>query len=183
MVIHNQICEICKESFTYAKKSSSPNKRTCSKSCSYALRKITRNTIHEPLEKICVDCNQNFLDTSKKKKVERCKSCIFSSMVDSRKLNGSYDRSEEQNQKLSKTLKSKYESGWNPNTLEHRQKLSDSLKSRWENGEMEKKSKETNLKKYGKDHWMKTDQGREFSSVLHKDRKYSQEIKIGRAHV
>lgn len=140
-----KICEICGKDFDAPKLSS----KTCSKACSYKLRRLTRNTAHEPQEKNCIDCQLTFSDTSKRKLVDRCKDCVNKKMVESRKQNGTYIRSKEQNEKLSATLKKKYESGWNPNTEEHCKKLSASMKRRWSDGSMAEKTKETSLQKFG----------------------------------
>jgi DNA-directed RNA polymerase subunit RPC12/RpoP len=143
-------CENCSKEFQFEKpKPSSLDKRACSKECSYKLRIKTRLTDHPPLEKTCIDCKETFQDTSKKKLVTRCQLCVNSNMVKTRKESGSYVRSDAQNEKLSESLRKKYESGWNPNTEEHREKLSQQMKSRWSDGTMAEKTKETSLRKYG----------------------------------
>jgi len=133
------------------------NQKTCSKDCSYKLRFSVRNTKHEPVEKTCKECSQIFQDTSKKKLVETCIDCVHIKMVNTRKERGSYERTEDQNEKLSRTLKKKYELGWNPNTEEHRAKLSKIMKEAWASGDFSKKSKETCIRKYGTLHWMKSE--------------------------
>lgn len=141
------------------------------------LRSRTRNIKHEPVEKICLDCECNFQDTSKKKLVVRCKPCINNSMVATRYARGSYERSEEQNEKLSITLKTKYESGWNPNTEEHREKLSEGMKARWQDGSMRKKSVATTLEKYGVEHWAQSEEGKTVLSQRSRGRKFSDETR------
>jgi hypothetical protein len=158
-------CEVCDTEFSYIKvKPSKTINRTCSKKCSYELRKKTRHIVHDPIEKKCLDCDESFLDTSKKKFVDRCRKCVNEGMVKTRRAKGSYDRSEEQNEKLSVSLKRKYETGWNPNTSEHREKLSKGMKDRWADGSMREKSAETARKKYGYAHWTKTAVGRSLLS-------------------
>jgi hypothetical protein len=57
------VCEVCGNQFAYAKvKKSQPDKRTCSKKCSYALRKRTRHVIHDPIEKECHICSKRWND-------------------------------------------------------------------------------------------------------------------------
>lgn len=171
-------CENCSKEFQFEKtKPSRLDKRACSKECSYRLRIKSRLTDHSPLEKTCVDCKENFQDTSKKKLVLRCQSCINSSMVKTRKEAGSYVRTASQNEKLSESLRKKYESGWNPNTEEHREKLSQQMKSRWSDGTMAEKTRETSLRKYGVDHWTKSEEGKKNSSDLHKGRKHPEPIR------
>jgi hypothetical protein len=167
-------CEICKLEFSYSKaKLSKPNVRTCSKKCSYALRILTRNTVHESIEKTCAGCKQTFLDTSKKKLVKRCKSCINAAAVETRNERGSYVRSEEQNEKLSSTLREKYEAGWDPLTEVGRQKLSSGMKSRWRDGSMRSKSVATTLEKHGVTHWTQSAEGRAILSKKSSGRKFS----------
>jgi len=167
-------CEICNQEFTFEKlKPSRADKRACSTSCSYKLRNKTRSTIHQSLEKTCVDCNEIFQDTSKKKLVIRCKRCVNLNMVKARRENGSYIRSKEQNEKLSESLRKKYEEGWNPNTDEHRKKTSEITKKGWADGTIPQKIKETFLRKYGVDHWTKTDEAKNFLSSINKGREFS----------
>lgn len=149
------------------------NQKTCSKDCSYKLRISVRNTKHEPIEKTCKECSQIFQDTSKKKLVETCIDCVHTKMVNTRKERGSYERTEAQNEKLSRTLKKKYELGWNPNTEEHRAKLSKIMKEAWASGDFSKKSKETCIRKYKSECWTKSKAGREKLSILFKNRKFS----------
>lgn len=171
-------CENCNKEFQFEKlKPSKPNKKACSKECSYKLRIKSRLTDHPPLEKVCIDCKKNFQDTSKKKMVIRCQFCINTSMVKTRREAGSYVRTNAQNEKLSESLRKKYESGWNPNTEEHREKLSKQMKSRWSDGTMAEKTKETSLRKYGVEHWTKSEDGKKSSSNLHKGRKYPESIR------
>jgi hypothetical protein len=167
-------CEVCENVFSYIKdKSSKPNLRTCSKKCSYDLRKRTRSTQHAPLEKVCLDCSLPFLDTTKKKLNDRCKSCVNLAMVETRRSRGNYVRSEEQNEKLSLSLKKKYETGWNPNTEEHKTKLSEGMKRLWADGTMKQLTVEKSLDKWGVEHWTKSEEGRQFASSLHRGRKHS----------
>ena len=173
------ICEICNLVFAFEKlKPSRENKKTCSNDCSYKLRNKTRNTIHQSLEKICVDCKETFQDTSKKKQVTKCQSCINSNMVKTRKESGSYARTDAQNEKLSESLRKKYASGWNPNTEEQRKKNSEMMKKGWIDGTIPQKIKETSLKKYGVDHWTKTDKGKNFLSSINKGRKFSKDTRF-----
>lgn len=171
-------CEICGIDFSYTKeKPSKPDIRTCSKKCSYSLRSLTRKTLHEPVEKLCVVCNISFDDTSKKKSVKKCKKCTNSIMVQTRKERGNYERSNLQNEKLSATLKEKYRSGWNPNTIEHREKLSANMQQRWKSGEMRLATTRSCIERYGVDHWTKSPEGRLFSSNLHKGRIWPAEVR------
>lgn len=67
------------------------------------------------MEKQCVWCKQLYVDVTKRKVGRTCsKKCASSWMVEKRRLNGSYVRTQEQNEKASKTLlnKSKTEGFW-----------------------------------------------------------------------
>lgn len=179
MKIHTKsVCEICNSHFEYFKeKASKPDLKTCSKKCAYALRKKTRSIAHEPLEKTCLDCRQAFLDTSLKKLVDRCKTCINAGMVKTRKQRGSYVRTKEQNDKLSSTLREKYDAGWEPLTETGRQNLSLGMKSRWRDGSMRKKSVATTLKKHGVEHWTQSEEGKTVLSQRSRGRKFSDEVR------
>lgn len=168
-------CEVCGVVFAYTKeKPSKPNLRTCTKKCGYTLRKKTRHVVHDPIEKKCLDCNETFLDTSKKKLVDRCKKCVNAGMVATRKERGSYERTEAQNEKLSETLTQKYQSGWDPLTTEGRAKLSKGMKDRWADGSMREKSVATTLEKYGTTHWTQSEEGKSVLSHLSKGRQFSE---------
>jgi len=169
------ICVICEKQFEIVYKKR--RQKTCSKDCSYKLRNKTRHAKHVPLKKTCKVCNEVFQDTSRKKLVDTCIDCVHKKMVSTRKHNGSYKRTKEQNKKLSESLKKKYKDGWNPNTEEHKKKLSKIMKDAWASGEFESKSKKTCLKKYGKDHWMKTDKAKEYFSNSQKGKIISSETK------
>ena len=171
-------CLVCDSEFTYEKqKPSQPSKKTCSKKCSYSLRIKTRLEKHDTVEKVCKDCKNEFYDTSKKKLVQRCKPCINKGMVATRREQGSYQRTEEQNEKVSKTIKEKYKSGWNPNTQEHREKMSIGMKSRWEDGTMKEKSRKTFLENWGEDHWTKSSKGKNFLSNASKGKTFTDEAR------
>jgi hypothetical protein len=164
-------CVICDKRFevTYKKRS----QQTCGKDCSYSLRIQTRNTQHTPCEKICATCDNSFIDTSKKKLVTRCTNCIKTGSVQKRKENGSYRRTNAQNEKLSQSLKEKYANGWNPNTEEHRAKLSILMKDRWQSGEMAEMTRISCQEKYGADHWSKSCEGKSTLSKMFSGRKFS----------
>jgi hypothetical protein len=98
-------------------------------------------------------------------------------MVETRKLRGSYVRSESQNKKLSASMKKKYESGWNPNTEEHKIKLSESMKRRWSDGSMKEKSVATTLERRGVSHWTQSEEGRSTLSKKSIGRKFSDETR------
>lgn len=161
-------CEICKSIFFFKKsKPSRPDIKTCSTKCSYELRIKTRNTKHESVEKVCLDCNNTFLDSSKKKLVLKCRNCILTCMVKTRKEKGSYSRTPSQNEKLSKTIKKKYAEGFSyPKSA--RESLSKSFKARWASGEMKEKSEKTSIEKYGVRHWTQTEEAKARLRVLKK---------------
>lgn len=169
------ICEICNIEFDYdKKKKSKPINRTCSKKCSYALKTRTRYSLHDPIDKICVECKEVFQDTSKKKQVVKCDACIFKKMVKTRKERGNYVRTNEQNLKLIATLLKKYESGWEPNTPESRQKTSLRNKQLWSNPAHLEKVREMYRSKYGVEHWTKTPEARLMISKSKKGKKLSE---------
>lgn len=164
-------CVICDLDFSVIYKNR--NKSTCSKKCSYELRAIERKKEFNSLEKLCVDCNQIFLDKTKKKQSKSCRKCHYKKMSLCRKSNGSYKRTKQQNEKLSISLKEKYKSGWNPNTEEHKLKISKLSKEKWASGEMGKKIKQYYIKKYGVDHWTKSEEGKLKLSKQSKGRVFS----------
>jgi len=169
------LCEACGNEFEYEKeKPSKPNKRTCSTRCAYILRSQTKKTLHEPIEKHCTDCKELFLDTSKKKLIDRCKTCINSLMVKTRYSRGSYKRSDTQNKKLSDTLRQKYAEGWQPLSDEGRKKLSDSMKSMWQTGKMSEMTKLSCQERYGVEHWTKSTVGKYKLSILNTGRVFSE---------
>jgi hypothetical protein len=168
-------CEICQKSINVEYKKRF--KKTCSKECSYKLRVITKNTIHEDQTKICIHCNEEFKDTSKKKLVKTCKTCIYKKMVDIRKEKGSYIRTDEQNKKMVETFRIKREKGEIKFSEESLKKLSYLLKERWKDGSMKEKSNKTSLEKYGFDHWAKSIEGKEKISKFKKNKKLSIEAR------
>lgn len=166
-------CVVCNDNFDRTEKS---RRITCSKACEYKL-KVKNANLHEqdPQEKICKTCGNSFFDKTSRKKATRCKICINASMVETRKRNGTYVRTSEQNEKLSKTLIKKYEQGWNEKSPELLEKLSTGLKERWQDGSMARKTIETSLEKYGVEHWTKTDAAKSFTSERKKGKKLSKE--------
>jgi hypothetical protein len=146
-------CEICLKLFDVFHKKR--KQKTCSKKCAYDLRKISKSQFYDGITKSCKICGNDFVDYTKKKTCSKCKLCIKKQSVETRYKNCSYQRTKEQNEKLSKTLKNKYKNGWNPNTEEVKKFLSENLKKRWLSGEMSAKTKKTCLEKYGVSHWTK----------------------------
>jgi hypothetical protein len=109
------------------------------------------------MEKQCVWCNKPYVDVTKRKVGKTCsKQCASSWMVQKRKNNGSYARTQQQNERLSKTLlnKSKTEGFWvSPEAQklgQEKSKLSNSIidESTGERFSLTKK-KLTCLEKYG----------------------------------
>lgn len=166
-------CKVCNKSFTREFKKR--HVETCNRKCSYKLRALTRKIKHSPLEKICLLCNKQFNDTSKKKLVTKCNNCILKQGIDTRNKNGSYERTDEQNEKLSATLKRKYAAGEMKLSNEGRKSLSDSMRLNWESGNMARLTKRTCQEKYGVDHWMKTDEAKKQFSERFTGRTYSKE--------
>lgn len=167
-------CEICNKDFEVIYKKRL--QKTCNKQCAYKLRKKNKNT-SPAQQKKCNICNKEFLDKTKLKQQIECKSCSLKKGVKTRKINGSYERSEEQNKKLSATLKRQYDNDERKLSKEVLEKLSKGLKERWASGEMKNKSQETCLKKYGVDHWTKTSQARIKLSNARKGFKFSKEVR------
>lgn len=162
-------CEVCGKYFLYEiKKPSRPAKRACSKECSYALRVSARKQQHSPVEKNCIDCEESFFDTSKKKLVDRCSSCISCKMVSTRRSRGSYDRTQVQNEKLSKTLRKKYNEDGYVYPDGARVVLSQKFKDRWASGEMKEKTEKTCFMKYGVSHWTRTESAKKRLSDIRK---------------
>lgn len=130
--------------------------------------------------KICANqnCKLEYVDTSKRNSSKTCsKKCAYEFGVQIRKINGSYKRTDEQNKKLSNSLKEKYENGWNPNTSDVIQKLKDRTKELWNSGVMKEKQEETCFKKYGLSHHMKSDEYKSMFSKIFSNREFSLETR------
>jgi len=172
------ICEVCNTEFEFKKqKPSKPPKRACSKECSYKLRIKVRSTVHDPIDKTCVDCEKTFQDTTKKKQSVRCNDCINSNMVKTRHLRGNYARTPEQNAKTTASLLKKYELGWEPNTPESRLETSLRNKRLWSDPDWIEKVRKTCRSKRGVDHWTQTPEARLFISNMKKGKKLSEKAK------
>ena len=167
-------CVICEDNFSilYERRS----RKTCSKECSYKLRKKNKNT-SKAKEKTCDTCNDTFFDRTKLKQQTTCRKCTLAKGVATRKEKGTYSRTKEQNKKLSETLKLQYASGERKFSQEAIEKLSKGLTQRWKSGEMRKKSQETCLKKYGADHWTKSKPGKSKLSLKRKGYKFSKKAR------
>lgn len=118
-----------------------------------------------------------FVDASKKKLVTRCRQCIYASMVEKRKLNGSYTQSEERKQKQSDLMKKLRQNG-DFISDEGRRKLSENLKSRWMSDEYRQRVKSSCIEKYGKEHWTQTEEGRKCISQRSKKYRASDQTKL-----
>ena len=165
-----KLCVICNSEFTHQNEAV----KTCCKSCSYKLRAVTRyQKKHEPIEKICEICQENFLDESKKKLVTKCIQCIKKIGVATRMRKGSYKRSEEQNEKMANTNRVLREAGLLKLTDAGREKMSLSLSEKWKSETFREKVKQGYIKNYGVDHFMKTDFAKEMFSELFKGRSRS----------
>lgn len=173
-VVEN-ICVIC--NLEFSTKFKTRHKKTCSRVCAYKLRKQTRAIVHDAIVKECRICNQEFNDTSKKKLVTKCMSCIKKEGVDTRNSKGSYERSDMQNKKVSDTLIKKYEDGWDPYTKEYRENRAQQMKDSWASGKMAADTKDACMIKYGVTHWMKSDEGRKQSGDRSRGKKHTQEAK------
>lgn len=164
------ICEICGAE-------TQKGKRSCSKSCSYELRARTRKTVHQPLDKFCEVCHLIFTDTTKKKLSTRCKDCSYSMGAQVRIENGSYERTSEQNKKLSDTLRIKHAEGRHFSAAGI-QRLSIGLSERWRSEEFRAKVKQGYVRNCGAEHFMKTDAGRQEASHRSLGKKLSSEARM-----
>lgn len=150
------MCIICNNDIALGKK-------TCSKECAYKLRAKTRMTLHQPIEKECIACLSTFQDTTKKKLSVKCKDCAYMAGAQVRLKNGSYERTKEQNDKLSKTLKTSHTEGRHF-TEEGLENLSHGLTERWRSYEFREKVKLGYRRNFGVDHHMKTAASRDAAS-------------------
>lgn len=109
-------------------------------------------------EKFCENCKSVFYDITKRVMSRTCsKKCAYELGVKIRYQKGSYNRTLEQNSRLSKTLKEKYKNGWNPNTDEVVKQFVERMKKLKLSGESTRKSQEACMTKYGAIHHMKTE--------------------------
>jgi len=119
--------------------------------------------------KICARCSNSFRDTSKRLSQRTCSlECSREWGVAKRKENGSYKRTQEQNNKKVASLAKLQAVGKCKISNEKKQKLSKLLKNRWATRKMHNNCKEANIEKYGVVHHMKTPEHRARNSKLHK---------------
>lgn len=117
--------------------------------------------------KVCCWCQKTYIDNTKRTVGKTCsKDCAYSYGVAARRENGSYKRTEEQNEKLSKTLKEQYASGDREITVNQaldwwKIATEEQKKQRIEN------RKKTVTKKSGVGHWSQTIEGRKRISEIH----------------
>lgn len=118
--------------------------------------------------KICHWCKNPYFDATKRIVGKTCsKECAYNYGVANRKENGSYERTQNQNEKLSKTLKEQYASGDREITLNQAHDW-------WRNATIEQKKqliknrRKTSAKRNGANHWSQTPEGRKRISEIHK---------------
>lgn len=137
--------------------------------------------------KVCVECGNSYQDTTKRNTSKTCsKACSNAKMVRTRKANGSYKRTAEQNAKMVATTRQRYGSFAACQTEASREKNRQSSKAMWTDEFRERmkqvnlerygvenvyqadaikeKIRQSNIEKYGVDHWMKTEEGRKQAS-------------------
>lgn len=115
--------------------------------------------------KICVNCNKNYEDLTKRKVGKTCsKTCASFLMTKTRKQNESYKMTEEQKEKISFSIKESYKNGSRKITIE---KAIESVRDKTRTKERIRKQKQTNLKKYGTEHWSQTIEGKRKISKIH----------------
>jgi hypothetical protein len=131
-------------------------------------------------QKECIWCKAIFFDTSKRLSQNTCsKECAYANMVDTRKKRGSYERTEQQNKKLSKTMQEGYLAGKYIICDEKRVEISRSMKEAWKAGRYtNEKFIQNKIKKWGHPHHMMSDYHKERNSKLHKGRQVSEETRI-----
>ena len=100
--------------------------------------------------KTCKYCGTVFCDVTERN-LQRtcCKKCMYALMVATRKSNGSYTPTTEQNRKKSETLKELYASGKRVITDHQRKVSSETMKKTWEEGRIDTAN-----------HWSRTEQGK-----------------------
>jgi len=173
MKIYTKTCQVCDCKF----ETKNGTVKTCGKTCSYKLRNKTRHTKHEPIEKVCLVCSGTFQDTSKKKQVSKCFPCVQDGMVATRRANGSYVRTDEQNAKLSASLNKMYAAGIGFVSDEAKERMSKDLAARWKTEEFRTKVKQGYLENHGVEHWTKTPEARKLASTRSKGYRHSEETK------
>ena len=165
-------CEICSSDFV----NKNLTVRTCGKECSYKLRSKERYEIErDAVEKVCVTCDQKFLDKSKKKLVVKCTPCFRKEGVAKRRSNGSYTRSEEQNRKMVETLQKIRAEGGGKISEEKKAEMSKDLSERWKSEAFREKVKRGYIEKYGVEHWTKLPESKEEMRRKRKGKKLPEE--------
>jgi len=117
------------------------------------------------MQKICLNCGEYYQDITKRKVGKTCsKQCASQLMVNKRNKNGSYIMNLEQKQKISSSLKESYENGSRLVTISE---AHEAVKDKDRTCERIKRQKQTNVKKYGVEHWSQTLEGRKKISKIH----------------
>jgi len=154
-------CEVCGEGFNFAENDRKKRRKTCGKPCAVKMAQINAKKKHPPVEKVCATCGETYQDTTKRKVGSYCsKKCQSTDSVSIRNSNGSYERTQQQNERLSKTLKEKYASGEMKKTDEEKEMLSQKLKDYWASGKMKELSEKACMERYGVRHHSQTEEAR-----------------------
>lgn len=112
--------------------------------------------------KVCACCNIEFCDITKRYVGKTCSTdCNTAMMVATRRVKGSYVRTDEQNKKLSTTQKQQYASGVRKTSVDAM------LSVKWTSERVAKQQTTCKLKT-GFIHWSQTDKGRDKISKIHK---------------
>jgi len=109
-------------------------------------------------QKECLWCKNTFKDTSNRLTQKTCsRACSRAMGVNTRKQNGSFVRTKEQNDKMVDSIRKLRLQGKAVISKEKRNKLSNLLKERWKSGEMGEAIRKTSIEKYGVEHPMKAE--------------------------
>lgn len=118
--------------------------------------------------KICCWCQKPYVDNTKRIVGKTCsKECAYNYGVYTRKENGSYKRTEEQNEKLSKTLKEQYALGDREITVTQAHDWW-KVATEEQKNQIVRNRRKTVTRKSGAGHWSQTPEGRKRISEIHK---------------
>lgn len=119
------------------------------------------------MKKVCINCGVEYIDVTKRKVGKTCsKACASALMTKRRKENGSYSRTQEQNEKMIASIAKLREEGKWSISEEAKRRLSEKMKEAWRSGQM----KNAGLH-------MKTAEHKERNSKLHSGKKVSIETR------
>lgn len=120
------------------------------------------------MQKICYMCQEEYSDNTKRKTGKTCsKKCAILLSVMTRKNNGTYIRTEEQNKRMIASIKRIRANGGMKLSKTGIENIRKAAKQRGGDPMFGEKMKGTHMKKHGVHHWTQTEKGRKRLSEIH----------------